>query len=745
MVQLSDQKTSPLPLLAPAAGAAGSSRWWPLALLAGVVAVGLALASVAAASYVYAYRDRVLPGISIAGVELGGLTEADASAAVGARLASYTATPLMVQAGAARLPVTPADAGVRYDVPAMVQEALRVGRDGSPAERLAAWSPLGRRAQVLQPVGSVDQATLLQALAPLLREVNRPAVDATLHVSAERGLAISPARAGQMVDLTAATRAVQARAAALSTEPVTLPLQDLPPVTTETAFGSVKDAADALLRQPLRLTSAVADGRVWTVAPADLVALLVLTGDEHRPVALDEGRLAGIVQRAADEVNRPSRDAELAIEDNAPRLMPHADGVAVEVAASVAAINRAVGEGRHEAALVTSTVRPAVVTADLEPVRAQVARLLDRPVKVSAANITQTLTRADLAALLSVTPRPEAATKADLAINRDAADTLLSALARQVNREARAPVFKYLGGKVTQTAEPLQGRRLDEAAALTTLSDGVLHADTTAVTLPVTVVTTPLGAADPSQIVIRDVLATGTTYYGFSLPERKHNVELATQRLNGTLVPPGELFSFNRAVGRVNTASGYRTGYGIVLTNGAVQTVPSVGGGICQVATTVFHAAFRSGVPIGERNWHFYWIPTYGQAPSGMTGLDATVDEDYGLDFTFRNTTGHWIALETGYDGQNMRITLRGVNPGWDVRIAGPQISNVTPHDPTPVEREDDSLPVGRRVQVESARDGMDVSITRTVVKDGQAVDQRTFRSHYAPSQNVTLVGTGAT
>jgi vancomycin resistance protein YoaR len=91
-----------------------------------------------------------------------------------------------------------------------------------------------------------------------------------------------------------------------------------------------------------------------------------------------------------------------------------------------------------------------------------------------------------------------------------------------------------------------------------------------------------------------------------------------------------------------------------------------------------------------------------------------------------------------------MRITLRGVNPGWEVRVGAPQISNVKAHDPTPVEREDATLPAGRRVQVESARDGMDVSITRTVVKDGQPVDQRTFRSHYEPSQNVTLVGTRA-
>jgi vancomycin resistance protein YoaR len=126
-----------------------------------------------------------------------------------------------------------------------------------------------------------------------------------------------------------------------------------------------------------------------------------------------------------------------------------------------------------------------------------------------------------------------------------------------------------------------------------------------------------------------------------------------------------------------------------------------------------------------------------------MTGLDATVDDVYGLDFTFRNTTGNWMALETSYDGQNIYMTLRGVDPGWEVRTDGPHVTNVKKADPTPVTREDPTLPKGQRLQVESARDGMDVSITRTVLSGGQVIDQETFNSHYEPSQNVTLVGTG--
>jgi vancomycin resistance protein YoaR len=740
---VSEQVTAPLPVLPPSA--ANRTLRLLLTLLLGVIVLGLAAASATAAGYALYYRDRVLPGVYIADLNLGGLNEREAAAALSARLTSYAALPLTIEAGGERWQIPPRDLGVGYDVAASVQEALRVGRSGTSAERLAAWWPFGRTQRRLQPVGALDQAALLQGLAPALRTLNRPAVDATVQIQPGAGVTIMPAGSGQSLDLTGTTLALQRRAALLSTEPVTLPLRPVMPAVVEGALSAVKDAADALLSQPFTLEATTGQGqRRWSLSAAELSAMLTLAGTDQRTLALDEGRLAAALERLAAEINRPSRAAELRLDAaNAPVIAPHEDGLTLDLPASVAAINQAVAQGRHQAALVTRVEPPAVTTSDLEPARDRLNRLLDRQITLSAADLKRTLGRKEIAGFLTFAPRSDAPATIDIVADRAALGDYLAALAKQVDRAARPPVYKYLDGQVTRTAEPVQGRALDVPAAAAALAAGLLTADVAAIALPVKQIDAPLAQVDPSQIVIRDVLAEGVTYYGFSLPERKHNVELATQRLNGTLVPPGELFSFNRAVGRVNTATGYKTGYGIILTNGAVQTVPSVGGGICQVATTVFHAAFQSGVPIGERNWHFYWIPTYGQPPSGMTGLDATVDEDYGLDFTFRNTTGHWLAIETAYDGQNMRVTLKGVNPGWEVRVAGPTISNVKPHDPTPVEREDPTLPAGRRVQVESARDGMDVAITRTVVKDGQVVDQRTFTSHYEPSQNVTLVGTG--
>jgi vancomycin resistance protein YoaR len=240
------------------------------------------------------------------------------------------------------------------------------------------------------------------------------------------------------------------------------------------------------------------------------------------------------------------------------------------------------------------------------------------------------------------------------------------------------------------------------------------------------------------------VLAEGRTYFADSVRDRYHNVALGLERINGALVPPGELFSFNLASGPVTQATGFRLGYGIAYADGRVTTLPSVGGGICQVATTVFHAAFRAGLLMVDRSWHLYWMPRYGRQPSGMTGLDATVDDQTNLDFTFRNTTDDWLLVEATVEGGDAVVRLRGVAPGWTVRIDGPYISHIVRASPVVVERPDPTLPLGTRVVIEKAEDGKQVLIHRRVTdRQGRVLDDRDFISTYAPASNVVLVGTG--
>jgi hypothetical protein len=263
--------------------------------------------------------------------------------------------------------------------------------------------------------------------------------------------------------------------------------------------------------------------------------------------------------------------------------------------------------------------------------------------------------------------------------------------------------------------------------------------------LPPTAVPTPTPKTYESAR-LTDRLGSAQTSYAGSIPERAWNVELAAKRLDGTTVPPGGVFSFNKAVGPTTLKSGFKIGYGIANgKDGIPETVPSVAGGICQIATTVFQAAFWAGFPFVERHYHLYWIPRYGSPPTGRTGFDATVD-DPGVDLKFKNTTDDWIRLNSWFDGANVGFVIRGVEPGWKVEASTPKVFDVVKTTPEVVKQEDPTMPAGRQLDVEHAEDGFKVTVRRLVTLNGKTVHEYVFTNNYRPSRNVVLVGTkGAT
>ncbi|HET9015910.1 MAG TPA: VanW family protein, partial [Thermomicrobiaceae bacterium] len=219
--------------------------------------------------------------------------------------------------------------------------------------------------------------------------------------------------------------------------------------------------------------------------------------------------------------------------------------------------------------------------------------------------------------------------------------------------------------------------------------------------------------------------------------------ELAVKTVTGTLIPPGGTVSFTGTTDPIDTAHGYKLGYGIVATSGpnGVATVPSVGGGICQVSTTLFQAAFWAGMPIVERHYHYYWIASYGQPPAGMKGLDATVDTDAGLDFKFKNPTSDWLAIVATANGSTVHFGLWGTKQNWQVKVDGPVITNVVKADQTMQYQPSSQLAPGTTLYLEAAGDGFDASIHRQVIDNGKVIDDLTLNSHYVPSANITLVG----
>jgi vancomycin resistance protein YoaR len=357
---------------------------------------------------------------------------------------------------------------------------------------------------------------------------------------------------------------------------------------------------------------------------------------------------------------------------------------------------------------------------------------------VAGANVTfdvsfgaaqQTLHQSDLAPLVTANSQLDGA----------ALQSLASHLADQWNQSMVNARFNFNGGDLTPIRESQEGRTLDQTGAAAAIGQA-LQTGQTAVTLPGNVVPPQVSSDNPQQLGITTNLDRGGTSFAGSIPEKAENIRLAAQRLNGVVVPPGGTFSFNQEVGPTTLDSGFEWGFGIEASAGGARTVPSVAGGICQVATTLFQRVFWSGFPLVERHWHLYWIPAY--ASRGLVGLDATVDEDSGLDFRWSNPTDGYVLIQSATDDSNVYFGLYGSQRNWKVKVDDPEISHRVTADPAPVAEAEPTLPWGRILPVETARDGFDVAITRTVTREDGQPRALTVQSSYEPSRTVTLVGT---
>jgi vancomycin resistance protein YoaR len=188
-------------------------------------------------------------------------------------------------------------------------------------------------------------------------------------------------------------------------------------------------------------------------------------------------------------------------------------------------------------------------------------------------------------------------------------------------------------------------------------------------------------------------------------------------------------------------------GYAEALIIFGDRTINGVGGGVCQVSTTLFRTVFFGGYPVGERYAHAYRVGYYEQTANGydqsLAGLDATVFAPV-VDFTFTNDTPYWLLMETYVNASNGTLTWKfystsdGRTVDW--QTSGP-LNIVEP--PDPLYEENTELSKGTIKQVDWEADGSDVRVVRTVWRDGVAIAEDVFATHYLPWRAVYQYGPG--
>lgn len=256
------------------------------------------------------------------------------------------------------------------------------------------------------------------------------------------------------------------------------------------------------------------------------------------------------------------------------------------------------------------------------------------------------------------------------------------------------------------------------------------------VSIPVKEVQPALTNAAVNKYGIRTMLATGTSYFRGSSPARVHNIKLAVEKLNGALISPGSTFSMYQQIGDIERSSGYTDS--AVIKNG--RTILGIGGGVCQVSTTLFRAALLTGLPIVERRPHSYRVGYYEQ--QSPPGLDAAIYFPQ-WDLKFTNDTQKHILVQTILEEQEQKLTINfwGESDGRQVSLSEATLSDQR-QPPQEVRIESSTIPKGTIRQTEFAAEGAKVTITRIITK-GDQKQQDQIVSQYRPWQSVILIGTG--
>jgi vancomycin resistance protein YoaR len=327
----------------------------------------------------------------------------------------------------------------------------------------------------------------------------------------------------------------------------------------------------------------------------------------------------------------------------------------------------------------------------------------------------------------------------DVQLNREAIKSWAAKLAKEVDQDPENARFSWTNGNLSLLRPSKDGRDLD-VELMTEMVVAKAFEQDRAIVLPVNVTKPSVSQEDGPKLGIKGAIEVAKTSFAGASPPKQHNINLAAKNLNGVVVPPNQLFSFNKEVGSTSLDAGYKLGWGIANAGTNVKTVPSVAGGICQVSTTLFHAVFFAGYQIEERNYHLYWIPSY--TTRGVEGLDATVDEEAKLDFRFYNNTEDYLLIQSWTEGSSVVFGLYGTKPDWTVKITPGERTDVVDASTDKITEEEPSLPLGQRLAVEGAMDGFKLVNVREV-RHGSDVRPLRLASVYRPSRNVTLVGTG--
>ncbi len=443
---------------------------------------------------------------------------------------------------------------------------------------------------------------------------------------------------------------------------------------------------------------------------------------------------------AAESIDQPVQDATITINNTRAEASPSQIGREVDVPATLDALRQQILAlaPRAEINLYVNETYPAI--ADATEAARIVNTILDPrgitfyiPSELGIAGGPWTATPESLVSMVIIerVENGDGTARYEVSVTDEPAREFLESIAPELTLEAVNARFVFNDDtRQLEVIDPgRNGRALDIEATLATFEQAIYSTTDRTIPLVFREVLPDINQfMTAEELGIRELIISQSTSFRGSTAARRNNVQVAASRFHGLVIPPHSEFSFNQWLGDVSTESGFEEGL-IIYGN---QTITGVGGGVCQVSTTVFQAAFWAGFPILERWPHGYRVSYYEQDGTGP-GMDATVYSPI-VDFRFLNDTDYHLLIETYTDLNNYTVTFKfySTSTGRRVEKDGPYVRNVQPP-PPPVYRATPG--VTGTVQVDYAVSGAEVYVYRDVY-DAQGnliIEDEEFYSNYIP------------
>lgn len=437
-------------------------------------------------------------------------------------------------------------------------------------------------------------------------------------------------------------------------------------------------------------------------------------------------------------VRRPAQNAQL-IFDETPtsegtpssriQIKEGTNGLALDKNKTEQIIADFLLTGQYQQTLPFKEVTPKITTNHVTQAKQALEMVTTEPIKLFFESNTWAIDQKQLLTLLDLTKGE------GLLLDKQQTLTFIEDIASQIDQKVQEGLFEFNPStkRVSAFKPSQEGRRVDSDKTFNLISKALVGNFKT-ITLPVEIIKPKIQTSDVNSLGIKELLSRGISNFAGSIANRIYNINLTAAKINGVLIPPGEIFSFNQTIGDITAQTGFKQAY--VIKEG--RTVLDDGGGVCQDSTTLFRAVLNAGLPIIKRTAHAYRVGYYEQG--FPPGLDATVFYP-SVDFQFKNDTSSHILIQAYTAGNTLYVDLYGSSDGREVTLTKPIITNQAPP-PTELRQDDPALPKGTVKQVDWAAWGATVSFSRTVRKGGETIAQETWKSNYKPWQAVYLVGT---